>query len=178
MSHFLVISALAADQPGIVDQLAKAAKENACSIMDSRMTVMGGEFAVLMMVSGEEPAIVKMEAQIQALSEQLNLSCVTRRTELKLATQKLLPYKVEVVALDNLGIVHEIASFFSEQSINIENMDTETYSAPHTGSPMFSLNMIVEIPASITISNLKDQFSDFCDDRNLDGALEPARNTL
>lgn len=178
MSHYLVISALAADRPGIVDQLAKAAKENACSIMDSRMTVMGGEFAVLMMVSGDETAISQMEAQIPKLSETLDLTCITRRTEVKSSIQKLLPYKVEVIALDNLGIVHEIANFFAAQSINIENMDTETYSAPHTGSPMFSVSMVVEIPSSVTISSLKDQFNDFCDDRNLDGALEPARNTL
>lgn len=178
MSHYLVISALAADRPGIVDQLARAAKESACNIMDSRMTVMGGEFAVLMMVAGDESAISQMEAKIPQLSEELDLACVTRRTEQKTSAQKLLPYRVEVIALDNLGIVHEIASFFSGQSINIENMDTETYSAPHTGSPMFSVSMVVEIPSAITISTLKEQFNEFCDDRNLDGALEPARNTL
>lgn len=177
MTQYLVISALTEDRPGIVDQLAKAAKENACNIMDSRMSVMGGEFAILMMVSGEESAIAQMENAIPDLSKQLDLSCICRRTSERAPGQKLLPYKVDVVALDNLGIVHEIASFFSEQSINIENMDTEAYSAPHTGSPMFALNMIVQIPANITIATLKDQFIDFCDDRNLDGALEPARNS-
>ena len=32
-----------------------------------------------------------------------------------------MPYNVDVIALDNPGIVHEIANFFASQGINIEH---------------------------------------------------------
>ena len=52
MDQLIVISALGTDRPGIVQALSKAVLEYDGSIMDSRMTVLGGEFAVLMLVAG------------------------------------------------------------------------------------------------------------------------------
>jgi glycine cleavage system transcriptional repressor len=80
---------------------------------------------------------------------------------------------VHVIALDNPGIVHEIANFFAVQNINIEAMDTNTYAAPHTGSPMFALSMTVNIPVRVHIATLRENFMIFCDDRNLDAIIEP-----
>ncbi|MCC2639097.1 MAG: glycine cleavage system protein, partial [Moraxellaceae bacterium] len=64
MEHFLVISALGADRTGIVDELARAASETRCNIADSRMIVMGQEFALIMMLCGTWDAIAKLEAQL------------------------------------------------------------------------------------------------------------------
>jgi glycine cleavage system transcriptional repressor len=83
---------------------------------------------------------------------------------------------VHVIALDNPGIVHEIANFFAVQGINIEAMETSTYAAPHTGSPMFALSMTVNIPARVHIATLRENFMLFCDDRNLDAIIEPFKN--
>ncbi|WP_304439955.1 ACT domain-containing protein, partial [Oleiphilus sp. HI0061] len=62
--NFLVISSIGTDKPGIVNELAKACSTNQCNIIDSRMTVLGGEFAVIMMVSGAWDAIAKLEASL------------------------------------------------------------------------------------------------------------------
>ncbi len=79
-------------------------------------------------------------------------------------------------ALDNPGIVHEISNFFASQGINIEAMETSTYAAPHTGSPMFALSMTVNIPARVHVASLRENFMLFCDDRNLDAIIEPFKN--
>ena len=73
MEHFLVISALGADRTGIVDELARAASETRCNIADSRMIVMGQEFALIMMLSGTWDAIAKLEAQLPNLGKRLGL---------------------------------------------------------------------------------------------------------
>jgi len=175
MKEFLVISAIGSDQPGIANALSKLVTNSNCNIDDSRMTVLGGEFAVLMLVSGETNNIEAIENKLPPLAKTLNLTSITKRTTSKTSETSLQPYGVEVIALDNQGIVHEIASFFSGQGINIENIDTETYAAPHTGSPMFSLSMTVNLPADVQISRLRDQFLTFCDDRNLDSNIEPLK---
>ena len=77
------------------------------------------------------------------------------------------------ISLDNPGIVSDIANFFASQDINIEAMETNTYAAPHTGSPMFALAMTVNIPGQIHIALLRENFMVFCDDRNLDAIIEP-----
>lgn len=173
--NLLVLSALGHDRPGIVDRLSKAVLDNECNIVDSRMTVLGGEFAILMLLSGNWNAIAKMESSIQALEKQLELTIISRRTGSGSHDLRLLPYSVNVVALDHPGIVHQIANFFSVQNINIRDLYTDTYFAPHTGTPMFSLSMTVDVPANIHIATLREQFLIFCDELNLDGVLEPAK---
>lgn len=176
MENHLVLAALGEDRTGIVDAIAGIASETRCNIADSRMVVMGQEFAIIMMVSGTWDAVAKFETQIPVLESRLGLSILVKRTNRREPQKAALPYSVNVIALDNPGIVHEIANFFAVQGINIESLETSTYAAPHTGSPMFALNMIVNIPARVHIGALRESFMLFCDDRNLDAIIEPYKN--
>ena len=164
ISH-LVISALGKDRPGIVNQLSKAIYELQCNISDSRMTVLGGEFAILLMIDGPWNQLAK-----------LDLTITTKRTEARAAEANLLPYGVDVVSLDHPGIVYSLASFFSDKNINIEDMTTSSYAAAHTGTPMFSVRMNIGIPADLQIAVLRDEFMDFCDSMNIDAVLEPIKS--
>jgi glycine cleavage system transcriptional repressor len=173
-SH-LVISALGKDRPGIVDKLARAIYELDCNISDSRMTVLGGEFAILLLVDGPWNRLAKLEDQVPELQDRLDLTITTRQTGERSPGANLLPYAVDVVALDHPGIVYSLASFFSDRQINIEDMVTSSYAAAHTGTPMFSVRMTIGIPADIHIAALRDEFMDFCDSMNLDAVLEPIK---
>ncbi|OOZ36691.1 glycine cleavage system protein R [Solemya velesiana gill symbiont] len=173
--NYLVISALGNDRPGIIDNLSKAIFDNECNITDSRMTVLGGEFAILLMVEGQWNTLSKLEDAIPGLEQELGLTIIAKRTEERSAAADLLPYGVEVVSLDHPGIVHHLASFFSQHHINIEDMATSNYAAAHTGTPMFSVHMTVGIPADIHISTLRKEFLEFCDSLNLDAVLEPIK---
>ena len=173
-SH-LVISALGKDRPGIVNQLSKAIYDLQCNISDSRMTVLGGEFAILLLIEGPWNQLAKLEDQVPELQEKLSLTITTKRTEERAPNANLLPYGVDVVSLDHPGIVYSLASFFSDKDINIEDMTTSCYAAAHTGTPMFSVRMNIGIPANIQIAVLRDEFMDFCDSMNIDAVLEPIK---
>ncbi len=138
------------------------------------MAVLGGEFALILMVSGSWDVIAKLEDQVPSLQSGLGLTIIARRTEARTGTRGLVPYEVDVISMDHPGIVHEVAEFFSSRGINIEEMITGSYAAAHTGTPMFSLKMTIAAPAEIPIAELRDDFAEFCDDLNLDAALEPA----
>ncbi len=172
---FLVISALGKDHPGIVDQLSKVIFEHDCNIADSRMTVLGGEFAILLMIEGNWNTLAKLEQACPALEQQLELTIIAKRTEERAKGPAFIPYGVDVVSLDHPGIVHHLASFFSGRNINIEDMATTTYAAAHTGTPMFSVHIVVGIPSDVHIATLRDEFMDFCDSLNLDAVLEPIK---
>ncbi len=173
--NYLVLSALGDDHPGIIDKLAKAILDAECNIQDTRMTVLGGKFAILMQVDGSWDRLARLEDQIPELQQSLGLTIITERTEPTESHPDLLPYGVDVVALDQPGIVHSLASFFAERNINIEDMVTSSYAAAHTGTPMFSVRIALGIPANVHIASLREEFMDFCDSMNIDAVLEPVK---
>lgn len=175
MSNYFVISALGGDRPGIVNELSRCILDSGCNIADSRMSVLGGEFAIMLLVAGNWSTIGKLEAQLPRLEQQLGMTITARRTEAHQPRQALLPYEVDVVAMDHPGIVHDLANFFSERNINIQDLVTSSYAAAHTGTPMFSVHMSVGIPADQHISALREEFLDHCDQLNLDAVIEPSK---
>lgn len=172
---YLVISALGEDQPGIVNQLSKLILDHGCNIEDSRMAVLGGEFAAILLVEGKWNTLAKIEHALPELENQLGMTIIAKRTGPRRSQGNLLPYGVDVVAMDHPGIVYNLAGFFAERRINIEDMSTASYAAPHTGTPMFSVHMTVGIPSEIQIAALREEFMDYCDALNLDAVLEPIK---
>ena len=168
-----VISAVGEDRPGIVNDLTQLIEELELNIDDSRMTVLGGEFAVLMSVAGEAEAIAALEPRLTTLCEELGLAHLFRPTTERSAATQGLPYQVRVTAMDHPGIVQRIAGFFSARQINIEDLKTETQHAAHTGTPIFNLHMKIHIPAGTGTRKLRQEFEEFCDERDLDGSLDP-----
>jgi glycine cleavage system transcriptional repressor len=175
VNNQLVLSALGEDRPGIINELSRCVLNSGCSILDSRMAVLGGNFALLLQVGGNWNNIAKLENQIAGLESSLGLTITSRRTSLQQTEKDLLPYGVDVVALDQPGIVHNLAKFLSQRQINIQEMVTSSYPAAHSGTPMFSVHMTVEIPASTQISSLREDFMELCDQLNLDAVIEPVK---
>lgn len=171
MTTKLVISALGEDRPGIVDKLSNIIFDHALNIEDSRMTVLGGEFAILLLVSGEQKSLDALLERLAEIEQNLQMSLLVKTTTESLKQDNAIPYSVDVAALDHPGIVRNIANFFSNRDINIVNLETERYSAPHTGTPMFALHMTIGIPAGINIPQLRDAFMELCDELNLDAEL-------
>ena len=173
--QYLVLSALGHDRPGIINQLAEAARDTGCNIVDSRMTVLGGEFALLMMVEGNWNGVAKLEQALPTLERRLELTIICRRTEEQSGPADLLPYTVEVVTIDHPGIISQLAGFFAGRNINIRDLYTDSYRAAHTGTQMFSATMTVHIPKDIHIARLREEFLDLCDALNLDAVIEPQK---
>jgi len=175
-SNYLVISAVGADQPGIVNALSTKILDSGCNIVDSRMTVLGGEFAIIVMISGNWNTIAKLEASLPGLEKLLGLTIISKRTEERGQQENKIPYMVEVVAMDNPGIVNNIADFFSSRNINIEDLSTGSYAAAHTGTIMFTMHMVISIPTDMHLGDLRESFTEFCDNLNLDAIMEPVKN--
>ncbi len=176
MSKHLVITAVGDDRPGIVNDLTKHISGSGCNIADSRMSILGGEFALILLLSGNWSDIAKIEESLPRAANELGLSVTIKRTEPRSHQGNLLNYHVDALAMDQPGLVHKVTEFFSSRSINVECLNTDSYNAAHTGTPMFSITMTVSIPAEQSISQIREQYMDFCDAMNMDGVIEPARS--
>jgi len=168
-----VISTIGRDRPGIVNELSKTISRLNLNIEDSRMAVLGGEFAVLMSVSGDAAALEELDHQLAEFARAADFAYLYRPTEARTPAPSL-PFYVRVVAMDHPGIVHGIAGFFSSHNVNIRDLKTESEHAAHTGTPIFNLTMTVEVPAGTRIGQLRAAFETYCDDQDLDGSLASA----
>jgi glycine cleavage system transcriptional repressor len=175
METHLVITAMGTDRPGLIGEFSKVVADCGCSIGDSRMAVLGSEFAMVVLLSGNWNAVAKVEQNLRRLEDSLGLTIQSKRTEPRTGTEKVIPYAIEVVALDQPGIVHDVANFFSRRDINVEDLYTSRYPAPHTGAPMFTLHMTVGISGDSAIAAVRGEFMDFCDDLNLDAMMAPVK---
>lgn len=175
MSKHLVITAVGDDRPGIVNDLTRHILDSGCNISDSRMTILGGEFALMLLLSGNWNSIAKIEETLPRVADKLGLTLSLKRTEPRARRGNLLSYHVDALAIDQPGLVHRVADFFSSRGINIETLNTDSYNAAHTGTPMFAISMTVNIPADQSIAQIREQYLDFCDNLNMDGMMEPVR---
>ena len=169
-----VVSTIGTDQPGVVAGLSRLAEHHSLNIEDSRMTALGGEFAVLMSVEGSAENLEAFSASLAQLADQ-GLSYLFKQTKDRAEQSPSRPYRANISALDHPGIVASIAQFFSERDINIRDLSTETVPAPHTGTPIFNVELVVDISANVRINELRSAFEDFCVEADLDGELEADR---
>lgn len=171
----LVITATGEDRTGLAERLAAKIADSGCNIEESRMAVLGGEFSMFILVTGPWHALSKLETQLPALADQVGITLLHKRTSKQDKKRSAMPYSVELTTLDQPGIVRNLAAFFARHGINIEELQTSTYFAPHTGAPMLSVVMTVAIRPNVHVATLRGDFLDYCDDLNLDATFEPVR---
>ncbi len=175
MNQLVVISAVGNDRTGVVHDLTRIVLDCGGNIVDSRMAALGSEFAMLLLVSGNWHTMGKLEGELQRFAGERDLTVGLRRTAARQPRDDLLPYAIDVVCLDQAGIVHNLASFLAARDIEIAELNTRSYAAAHTGAPMFAVQMAVNIPGKLHIAALREEFMEFCDQFNLDAILEPVK---
>ena len=175
MQQLIVLTAVGTDRAGVVNDIARVVLDCGGNIEESRMTALGSEFAMIVLVSGNWHALNKLEAAIDKLSDERDLTTNIKKTEKRVGNEDCMPYLVDVVSIDQAGIVFNLANFFAARSIEIAEVATRRYAAAHTGAPMFSLQMTVSLPAKLHISQIRDEFLEICDQLNLDAILEPVK---
>jgi glycine cleavage system transcriptional repressor len=175
MKQLIAISAIGSDRTGLVYDLTRVVVDCGGNVLESRMTALGNEFAVLMLVSGNWHTMTKLEGELAKLAESSGLTISSRRTEARPPRTDMVSYTVDVVCLDQPGVLHALAGFFSSRGIDIGDISTRTYAAAHTGAPMFSVYMVVLVPTRLHVAALREEFMDLCDQMNLDAILEPLK---
>src|SRR5438876_3453768 len=109
--EFLVLTALGTDRPGIVADLTAVIAARGANVADSRMAVLGGEFALMVLVSGTSEQLGALQAEVGGLAERLGLQLIVKPTRSPATHRagRVRSYDIQVHALDHPGIVHAVA---------------------------------------------------------------------
>jgi glycine cleavage system transcriptional repressor len=167
---FLVLSGLGPDRPGLVAEITEYLTERGANVEDSRMAVLGGEFGVLVLVSGEPGKIEAIERDRAVLVEKTGLELLLRRTKNPDDHRRAasVRYLVTTEALDHEGIVHAVSRALHGAGVNIVSLETTAYEAPDTGSPLFRLEARVDLPPEVTVGKLRKAMDVVAEAENLD----------
>jgi len=172
MKELIVISAIGADRTGLIYDITRIIVDCGGNVLESRMSALGSEFAILLLVSGNWHTLTKLESEFKKLDAN-GINVTIRRTEPRAARPDVMTYSVDVVCLDQPGLVFNLAGFFSSRGIDIADVVTRNFQAAQTGAAMFNMQMVVHVPGKIHISTLREEFMELCDRMNLDAILEP-----
>ncbi len=160
----IVFTLTGPDRIGIVDEVTRMLLEAGGNVETSRMTRLGGEFAILMLVSIPSEELAGLDKNIATFAAQ-GYKVTTGQTSLSYAERfpGWLPRQIEIRGADHEGIVHEIAHILSQRGISIESMDTGTTRAPISGMPLFTMTAAVIVPPGFSGRDWEDALNDAAD---------------
>eukprot|EP00899_Mesostigma_viride_P012571 jgi/Mesvir1/21314/Mv15934-RA.1 len=156
---YMVVTAVGPDRPGIVSSLTKAALSHGANVEESRMTKLGGDFAIIMMVSVDRAASTKHKALESSLTNIQGLKVFCHwSTDTDARKQARRRYRhLSVSGADDAGLVYKVTEFLAGQDVNIENMETSTTEAPFGGTTLFELESTIGLPTEMSTSSLAEE---------------------
>lgn len=156
-SRFFVLSALGTDRPGIVAEVTEFVNQCGGNVEESRMAILGGEFGLLMLVSAAADAMGRFESELAEVEKHSGLELRLKPTESPESHRKsgALPYKVRTYAADHKGIIHAISRAIANLDVNIVSAATSSYPAPITGTPLFQMEMEIDVPQGLGLPQLR-----------------------
>ena len=174
MNGRTVLTAIGDDRPGLVEEVSEFVFARGGSIEDSRMANMHGQFAIAMLISGSQDAIERITADLGELNERTSIHArLTAAAGLGTGASPRVPYRLTGKALDQPGLVHQVANLLRSFDVNIESMDTTLEAAPVTGAPVFAMDLTVAVPGDTPMQKLREELGRVCDALNIDWHLAP-----
>jgi len=164
-----VLTLTGSDRIGIVKHVTESILNCGGDVQASRMARLGGEFAMLLLVSIPEGETGNLDSAVAGLSGE-GYKVTSTETEWGVSARRKdwLPYQIEVRGANHEGIIHEIAEHLSNQGINIESIDTNVVPAPMSGAPLFRMEAIVVAPPDLPRSKWQENLEEIADQLNVE----------
>ena len=140
------------------------------------MAVFCGEFAVIVLISGDGGNLVKIARDYREIETETGLAISIKTPSTRKTAESFLPYKLTASCMDHPGIVYQLSAVLSAMDVNIESMETKTYAAPVSGTPIFQLEANLAIPTRTNINSLRARFAEIQREENIDIEITPAKS--
>jgi len=166
MDSQFVMTIIAKDRPGLVDSLSRTVADHNGNWLESRMAHLGGQFAGILRASVPAASAEKFLAALRALETAGIKINVTSDAAAAPATGRRA--KLSLVGQDRPGIVRQIAQALARNGVNVEELSTETSSAPMTGETLFHTDAEIQLPEGGSIPQLRAEMEKIASDLMVD----------
>lgn len=154
MAHFAV-TAVGTDRPGIVAAVTGAFARHGCNLEDSSMTILRGQFAMMLVVDAPEGVGAdELEGALAGPAAELDLVVTVRPAPEPVAGEDedgdedddnlAGSWTVSVYGADHPGIVHGVASLLAARAVNIVDLNTRMVGTAE--SPVYTMVLEVTMP--------------------------------
>jgi glycine cleavage system transcriptional repressor len=168
MKKNIVLTLTGHDRVGIVEEVTNMFVKHGGNVESSRMARLGGEFAMLALVSLGDADLATLETDLAKLRKDgFQIALLPTSDDHAQKYAGWLPYQIEVLGADHEGIIHGIAQHLSQQGINIEDMETSTTPAPMSGTPLFTMQAVVLVPPKLPFHQWSNALEDIGDKLNV-----------
>ena len=157
MNNNIVLTLTGHDRVGIVKEITNVFVKYGGNVETSRMARLGGEFAMLALISMPDNNTTALETDLQKLRDEgFQISILSTETDHAKKYAGWLPYQIEVQGADHEGIIYEVAQHLAQQGINIEDMETTTAPAPMSGTLLFTMQATILVPPQLPFHQWSD----------------------
>jgi glycine cleavage system transcriptional repressor len=141
----LAVTAIGRDRPGIVAAVSGVLYELRGNLEDSRMSILRGHFAVMLIVElPDDVAREELDRRLATVRDELGLEAITINEVDRLTAPSPRPtHVVSVYGADHPGIVHAVTSALAEREVNITDLETRV--AGSAEAPVYVMLMEVEL---------------------------------
>lgn len=164
----LVLTVIGDDRSGLVDALSGVVADHGGNWDRSQMARLGGKFAGIVLITVPDLAEAALIADLEPLEHEglLDITVATAHPdqESEASTELML----EVVGLDRPGIVHDVSHALAAQQVSIEELETETTSAPMAGGTLFRASARLRAPSTTSIDELRSVLDDLASELFID----------
>jgi glycine cleavage system transcriptional repressor len=178
MRRWFILSAIGTDRPGLVAELAQLIYDCDANLEDSRMTILGSDFAVILLCSTAQPDTAdRLAIGAKHLERDHGLTILLRTLEAGRRPSVPAPgtklYRVEAVGEDRAGIVAGLCRVLADRGVNIAELTTHSRPGPG-GAPHYALSIAAEVPNSQDVRALREALEAVGDRLVIDVSLLPA----
>ncbi len=145
----LAVTAFGADRPGIVATVTGVLVERGGNLEDSAMTILGGHFAMMLIVEVTDAVSpAELEAELAARVAPLGLAVDVRRVTGSASDDAMegSSWSVSVHGADHPGIVHRVTELLARHGANV--VDLSTRIVGDADPPAYVLRLSVVLPAT------------------------------
>ena len=155
MSHF-ALTIIGRDRPGIVSQVAEILYRLGCNIADSSCTILGGQFAMILIISHPEFSGKESFGEAFAPLEKGNVSVFLRT--LRPGGEKRPDLQGEICLIsvygaDKPGIVYQVARELSARQVNVTDLNTKLVGSEER--PVYVMMLEAVLPAGVSTGDLQ-----------------------
>lgn len=159
MRKWFILSAIGRDRPGIVADLAQLVFDCEANLEDSRMTLLGNEFAAILLCSGAGADLERrLSDGARRLEWQNRLTVFIRPLEGEPRPPVPAPgtqlFRVAALGEDRAGIVAGICRTLADRGVNIADLHSETLPSL-SGASLYRMGLLVEVPDSQDSADLE-----------------------
>ena len=150
----LVLTAIGDDHAGLVSELSGVIADHGGNWETSRMAHLAGKFAGIVMITVPDDQAEALIRDLRPLEEQGLLNITAELTTAPTPPESSLT--LELIGLDQPGIVHDISDALASRDVNIEELETETVAAPMDGGTLFKARAVLGLPEGLSADELTD----------------------